>query len=166
MRKTMGFLVLAAALASPCAAQTSATVVAKFAKAPAPGAGDFVVRLEKDGAPQSVAGFAFKVTYNPAQVDLVSVTGADAGPAAGAQFTLGPAKAAGEGRATRIFTMTTLRDISAGPLADLKFQRKSGGAFVFSVDDRDSDPVDGLQDASLKNIPHTFDGAMVAGTAL
>ena len=86
------------------------------------------------------------------------------------KYTIGPVKnfAVPQGtRAYRIVTMTTMKNLEKAPtLVELKFTKKADGQFVVGVEDREKDPVDGVQDASFNNIPHEFDLSAVAGAAL
>jgi hypothetical protein len=169
MKKITALLALAASLfAGTALAQTTNTIVAKFGKAP--GGADFTVVLENKGPAQTVSGFAFKVAYDPAQASFDGVSNSTGQATSGVQYTIGPVKEAGApdgAKAYRILTMTTLKNIEKVPsLVELKFTKKAAGPFVFVVDDREKDPVDGVQDGSFNNIPHEFDATAVAGAAL
>jgi hypothetical protein len=169
MKKLTTALALAATIcAGSATAQTSNTIVAKFGKAP--GGANFTVLLENKGPGQAVSGFAFRVAYDPAQASFDGVSNSTGQATSGVQYTLGPVKEAGTtggAKAYRILTMTTLKNIEKAPsLVELKFTKKANGPFVLVVDDREKDPVDGVQDASFNNIPHEFDLSAVAGAAL
>ena len=147
---------------------TTNTIVAKFGKAP--GGANFTVLLENKGPAQTVSGFAFKVGYDPAQASFDGVANSTGQPASGVQYTIGPVKdveVPQGAKAYRILTMTTLKNLEKAPsLVELKFTKKGDGPLMLVVDDREKDPVDGVQDASLNNIPHEFDLSAVAGAAL
>ncbi len=147
---------------------TTNTIVGKFGQAP--GGTNFTVLLENKGPSQTVSGFAFKVAYDPAQVSLDTIANSTGQAASGVQYTIGPVKnfAVPQGtRAYRIVTMTTMKNLEKAPtLVELKFTKKADGQFVVGVEDREKDPVDGVQDASFNNIPHEFDLSAVAGAAL
>jgi hypothetical protein len=145
---------------------TTNTIVGKFGKAP--GGANFTVLLENKGPAQTVSGFAFG--YDPAQVSLDTVANSTGQAASSVQYTIGPVKdteVPQGAKAYRILTMTTMKNLEkASSLVELKFTKKSDGPFMVVVDDREKDPVDGVQDASFENIPHEFDLSAVAGAAL
>lgn len=145
-----------------CGAQSSNTIAAKFASAPGAGS-SFSVSLVNRGAATSVAGFAFKLQYDPAQVSIAGTVDNTNQPDAGMQYTMGPETAAESGNlpAERIISGTTAKELTnANNLVEIKFAKKAGftAPFKFNVVDRLTTPVvDGLQGADLKNIPHGFD---------
>lgn len=163
LKKTLVGLAASLVLTVSAFAQSN-TVVATFATAP--GAEKFSVALENKGPEQSIAGFAFKVSYDPAQVSFDSVANNTGQAASRASYVVGPVVEE-NGRAYRLVNMTTLKELTnAGKLAELKFTRKAAGKFVFGLDDRSKEPADGLQNAELKEVPHTFDVTAVDGAEL
>ena len=167
MKKMVVILAAMTSLAAGAWGQTTNTIVAKFAQPPSAEA-KFAVSLENVGATKAVSGFAFRICYDPQQVSLDSVTDNTDQPASGVSYTLGP-EATGtfpnQTAACKILTMTTSKDLSAGMLAKLNFTKRGPAPtpFRFWLEDREKDPVDGLQGASFENIPHVFDFAQVTG---
>ena len=145
-------------------AQSKNVVEAKFGTKPS--SANFTVGLKYKGEAKAIAGFAFKVSYDPGQVSLTGATNNTGKSDAGVQYVVGPEVVA-DGKASRIVSMTTLKNLDKpGDLGELKFTKKASGDFVFSLEDRSTEPADGLQDGELKEIQHTFDVSKVAGAAL
>lgn len=167
--KLMKQVVLVAALAATtvaASAQTSNTVVAQFGSAPSAASNSFTVNLVNTGAVTEIAGFSFRVTYNPAQATLASVSDNTGQPKSAIEYTIGPEKAAGEGLVYRDLlggTLVNLKD--AGNLVQLNFEKKPGytGPLQFKVEDRVHSAafIDGLQGPTVQNVPHDFDASQV-----
>jgi hypothetical protein len=156
-------LAIAALLASAavCGAQTTSTITAKQS---ASTGSDLAISLAVTGSPKSVAGFAFKVWYDSAQVSLAGAVDNTGQSASKMQYTLGPETSEAGVNGTTAFKILSGSSISdlknASNLVELKFVKKSGFAapLKLHVEDRMQQPVvDGLQDSSLQNIPHSFD---------
>lgn len=158
-------MILATALVGSmavCSGQTSNTVSAKYVAAPGSGS-NFSIALVNSGPATEVAGFAFKVQYDPAQVSIVGVKNNTGDSAASIQYDLGAEKASGNPAvpAERVISATTMQNLAnATNLVEIQFSKKPGFAppLKLQVTDRLSAPVvDGLQGGDLKNIPHVFD---------
>jgi hypothetical protein len=159
---TAGLIMAAAALGS---AQTTNTIVAEFDTAPSAGS-EFSIDLVNKGGVDTIAGFAFKLHYNPNQVSIVGITNNTGQSGAGMQYTIGAEAVEADGAtASRVISGTTLRNLEgASDLVRIKLQKKPGFAppLYFKVTDRATEPViDGLQGSDLQNIPHTFDTTAV-----
>lgn len=166
-KKTTRQLLLMATLAGAVAvssAQTTNTVVAQFGTSPDAG-NSFTVNLVNTGDTKEIAGFAFKVTYNPAQVALTGVANNTGQPGAALEYTLGPEVVAEDGSASRILLGGTLQNLTnAGNLVELKFDKKPGFTPPLQLDiaPRATEPVvDGLLGPAVENIPHVFDTSQV-----
>jgi hypothetical protein len=141
------------------------TVVAQFGTAPGSGS-NFTVNLVNTGSVTEIAGFSFRVSYNPAQVALVSVSDNTGQSDAGMQYTLGPVKTAEDGSAYRDILAGTLVNLKdASNLAELKFEKKAGytAPLQLKIEDRvhTGNVIDGLQGPTVENVPHVFDGSQV-----
>jgi len=153
-------------LAASCWAQAASTVVAQFGNSPDAGQA-FSVNLASAGSDQEISGFAFKVIFDPSQVSLTGVKDNTNQPAAKVQYTMGPVVASEGGTtASVVLVASTVKNLKAGSnLAELQFAKQAGYAapFVFGVEDRlvARGVVDGLLNADLVNIPHTFDATQV-----
>jgi len=150
-------LMLVAAVAG---AEGSNKIVAKYGTAPS-SSDKFTIKLINAGDESTIAGFAFKVKYDPNQVSLDGVANNTGQSAAQVQYTLGKEQQAGDGLVQRVLTCTTIKNLTnADNLAELKLSKKAGftAPLRFSVEDRSTAPVvDGLQNGDLKNVPHSFD---------
>lgn len=157
-------MVMASAFVS---AQTTNTVVAQFGTAPSAASSNFTVNLVNTGATTEIAGFSFRVSYNPAQASLASVSDNTDQPKAGMEYTLGPEKQAEDGSVYRDVIGGTLQNLKeASNLVQLNFEKKAGFAapFQFKVADRvhSAAYIDGLQGPTVENVPHVFDSSQVS----
>jgi hypothetical protein len=163
LQATMAGSILAAA--ALCAAQTTTTVSAQYGTAPASGQ-NFTIDLVNSPA-TDIAGFSFKLLYDPNQVDVTGVSDNTGQSQASVQYTLGKATDSSNAAmpAQRIVMATTLKELKgAGNLVELKLVKKPGFAppLKFAVEDRVTGKfIDGLQGADLKNVPHEFDASAV-----
>jgi len=146
-------------------AQNTNTIAAEYVTAPGAGS-EFAVKLVNKGPVETIAGFAFTLHYDPTQVTISGVTNNTGQSGAGVQYTLGTESVNEAGKASRILSATTLSDLKgATNLAEIKFQKKAGfqAPLNLQITDRATTPlIDGLQGASLDNIPHVFDTSAVS----
>jgi hypothetical protein len=158
-------LLVTSVMAMAALASAQNTVVAQFGTEPGAGS-NFTVNLVNTGSVTEIAGFSFRVSYNPAQVALVSVADNTKQPKAGMQYTLGPEKVAADGSAYRDILAGTLVNLTdASNLAELKFEKKPGYAapLQLKVEDRvhTGNVIDGLLGPAVENVPHVFDASQV-----
>ncbi len=155
-----------AAFTALAAAQSGNVIKAVYGTAPS-SSSDFTVKLVNEGPEKTVAGFAFKISYEPSQVEFKGVTNNTGASGSRVQYTVGPevVHPANSGQVQRVISATTTADLTnATNLAEIKFGKKPEFAapFIFCVEDRLTQPVvDGLQGSDLENIPHTFNLAGV-----
>ena len=147
------------------ASAQSATVASKFGVSPA-NADRFTINLVNQGSAAPVAGFAFKLKYDPTQVEVTGVKDNTGQAGAKIQYTLGKASApASDGLVEQVLTATTLKNLeNPANLVEISLSKKSGysNPLRFSVADHVTEPViDGLTGADMKNIPHSFDSKEV-----
>lgn len=166
LTKQMVLVASLAAAAAVASAQTTNTVVAQFGSAPTPASSSFTVDLVNTGSVKEIAGFSFRVTYNPAQASLASVSDNTGQPKAGMEYTLGPEQPAGEGLVYRDVLGGTLQNLQdAGNLVQLNFNKQPGytAPLQFKVEDRVHSAafIDGLQGPTIQNVPHVFDATQV-----
>ena len=164
-RKAAVAALFVSAVAAASAQQTANTVVAKFGSAPSAGS-SFKINLINDGPAKTIAGFAFKLKYDPSQVSITGVKDNTGQSSAKVQYTLGKESAPGaDGLVERSLTATTLKNLeNAGNLAEISVAKKAGFAapLKFEVTDRASQPViDGLTGGDMQNIPHNFNTSQV-----
>lgn len=157
-----GFILATATL---CAAQSSNKITAEFGTPPG---ADKNFSIVLSNAPATdIAGFAFKLLYDPSQVDIISVGNNTGQPGAAVQYTLGQQTVVADGGTTaqRILLASTAKEMKgATKLVEINLAKKDGfvAPFKFAVEDRlTGEVIDGLQGADLNNVPHVFDASAV-----
>lgn len=167
MKALVGRVTLAAAfvaLLGTGVAEAQNTIVARYSKNNKDGIGnEFSIDLINHGGDTTIAGFAFRIMYDPSQVSLERVSNNTGQPESNVHYTMGPETKVDDRGTTvqRVLSATTTKDLTdASYLAELHFKKKStfSGPLKLEIQDRLVEPfVDGLQGRSLDNLPHTFD---------